>query len=322
MAISQKELSAQIEAIVKDLNAQYATDGYVKGVLNNAPFLFKVLHDDPTLLLFKFRLASSRTGNSRWHTTFDSRLRALDITCETDEKYLWLWLRKATGVDGALIAQIVRQCVDYHSDYFPATSTHCFICDTTRPVSLVQDEDSIITVCDECMAKASEKRALAEKSLNPTNVLLGTMIPLGLVVSATGGAVFWFLYELLFEVAGVDVIYVPEIVLGGVVILVAFGLGWPVGKLLLRSGVTKRIPRTIVSTLATIIMVVCGELLFAAIIVFRSIHTLDMPATIQVSLHLLTNTDFTYLLYKLAFAVFLGAMIYGMLEPKKVKLAL
>lgn len=198
MVISQKELAAQIEAIVKNLNAQYGTDGYVKGVLNNAPFLFKVLHDDPTLLLFKFRLASSKTGNSRWHTTFDTRLRALDIQCETDEKYLWLWIRKATGVDGALIAQIARQCVDYHSDYFPATTTHCFLCDTPRPVSLVQEEDSIANVCDECLAKANEKKSIAEQSLNPANALLGTMIPLGLVVSATGWAVFWFLYDLFF----------------------------------------------------------------------------------------------------------------------------
>lgn len=121
---------------------------------------------------------------------------------------------------------------------------------------------------------------------------------------------------------GVEEIFLPDVVSFGIVIFVAFGLGWPAGKLLLRSGVTKRIPRVIVSTLATIITVVCGELLFAAIVVFRCIHTLNMPATIHVSRLLLMNSDFMYLIYKLVFSIFLGVMIYFILEPKKAKLAL
>jgi hypothetical protein len=314
------EVAGQIESIAHELRAKPGVGGYVVGVLDNAPFLFKVVSVEPTVLVFKFRLLTQSKKTPNWGETLTGPVCGIGISSETDAKYLWLWIRKADGLDGKMIAGLARQCVNYYAECFPANHEHCYLCGQARSVSLVQEDNAVALICEECVAKAGRQKAEEERRLNRSSVLFGPLVPLAIGVSALGWALFWILYDRLFEMLGVETIVVPHIVIVIVLVACSCGFGWPVAKLLLRSGIAKIMPRLVVAPLFALATVILGEILFSLFLVYRFEKTLDLVVSLQLLVRLYVQGDWMYTVFRLLFAGGIAVMIYENIEPKKAKL--
>jgi hypothetical protein len=320
MKTSAEEFEQKVNEILRTLNAQLGTDDYFYGIVKTTPFLFKVISGDPAVLLFKLRIVESGDRSHGRQVSSDQYLGTLGIECEFDEKYMWLWMRKTDLLSSKQIVEVVEQSVDNYSEYFPSPAGYCFVCKEKRMGTLVQDDVKIATVCSECMGKALERKDVLEKKLNNSSLPLATLLPLGLLMSSSGWAGFWFLYHKIFEILGVKFIVLPQIVILIIVAGAAFCLAFPVAKLLFHSGVTKILSRALVSIILTILTVCLGELIFVVVMLIPFEEGLTMLSVFSIMLRMEIGADIIYTIYKLAFAGALGFVIYELTAPKEVKI--
>lgn len=320
MSLSHTEVERQFLGVASALGAKPGEEEYHRGLLRNAPFLLKLMSHTPPEYMVKVRMTEPRNLPSDWHDKLPEEYASAKIRCELDGDYLYLWIDDAGQLTEDAIAALVLSCVEAHSQYFPRSEGYCFGCRRTGSVILVQSSSSVATWCERCLVQKHEELHAESQRLNAFNAPLAVFLPLGLFASAVGWAVFWSVYDWVFRNANADHAWVPEIIVMLVVLAVGFGLGWPVGWLLHRSGAAQRLSPVALSVCMAALIVLLGELMHAGYVVFAATGTLDPGTILQVTPPLALGGNAVYTAYKLVFGLILGCVIYEVAKPEELRL--
>ena len=320
--MTPEELESQFLSIASLLSAEAGSANYYSGQVDGTPFLMKLVSVDPPAYMFKLRMTESHNLHSDWPNTLSEEYVDANVDCEIEGDYIFLWIRDSSSLSAEKIATLVRSCIDHHSSFFPEAAGYCFDCSEFGKASVIQSSASITSICEGCLDKRSEARSLEEVRLNKSSGALTFLVPVAIALSAFGWAIFWWLYDAAFTAAHADRIWAPRILIIAVVLGVGFGLGWPVGKLLHRSGLVKRLSPAGLSIAATILALVIGELLFASYIVLRATGSMDFGLILQNTLPIAFGGNIMYALLKIGFAFTFGAAVYHIAKPKEARLTL
>lgn len=320
--MTSKELERQCQAVASALGAEAGSDRYFRGRVDGTPFLMKVISDNPPAYLIKLRMIAPHNLESKWPATLSGHYASANIGCEIEDDYIFLWIRDSSSLDTADIVSLVRECIDHYTDYFPQASGYCFDCRESGNASVIQSGLSVSSICGTCLDKRAKERNSEEARLNKSSGSFALLIPLAITLSAVGWATFWWLCDAAFTAANAERIWAPTIVLALVVLAVGFGLGWPVGKLLHRSGLVKWLPPAVLSIAVAALTLILGELLFASYIVFRAVGAFDPGMVFQNALSIAFRGDFLYAMLKMMFAIAFATVVFQVAKPKRVKIPL
>lgn len=320
--MTTEELESQFLSVASLLSAEAGSANYYCGQVDGTPFLMKLVSVDPPAYMFKLRMTEPHNLHSDWPSTLSEEYVDANVDCEIEGDYIFLWIRDSIALNAEKVAALVRSCIDHHSSYFPEAAGYCFDCGELGNASVIQSSASITSICESCLDKRSEARRLENDRLNESSGSLTFLVPVAVTVSAFGWAIFWWLYDAAFIAVHAERIWAPRILILAVVLGVGFGLGWPVGKLLHRSGLVKRLSPAGLSIAATILAVAIGELLFASYIVLRATGSIDFSLILQNTLPIAFGGNIMYALLKIGFAITFCAAVYHIAKPKEAKLTL
>lgn len=319
MDVSSFDIEQQFHAIAAALGAERGDDEYYRGIIERAPFLFKMMSAEPPGYMLKFRMIERCKQESDWHARLGAEYAGAGIRCELDGEYLYLWIDDATSLTADSIAALARTYVRDHAAHFPTAEAYCYHCKEVGSAALVQSSSMIVTACDGCLALKLRAKLAESQHVNPSHVTRVVLLPLAMLVSAAGWAVFWHAYNAAFELANSEFLYVPGFLVVVTILIVGGGLGWPIGWLLHQSGLVKWLSPVVLATAATIVVVVGGELLYAAYAVVRATGILDPLLTLRIAPRLAFGNSW-YAACKLLVAFGLGAIIRDVARPKAVPL--
>ncbi len=318
-------------AIAKALGAREGDNGHHRGILLNVPFLMKMTSTVAPGYVFKLRRLSPAGSSTKpvprkplapWHKLLPEDYETAEIRCEIEDDYLYLWIDKPEELTADSIVSLLESCIQDHSGYFPSKSSYCYGCSSIGEASLVQVSSSIATICPGCLAGKQRSNAEENQRLNASNARLSLLLPLGLMLGAFGWSVVWTVYDAIFQIAKVSRIWMPYIVCVVISVAVGFGLGWPTGKILSRSGAAKKIPCGLLALLSTFVILLFGELLYAGYRVFSLTGTFDPLLIIHATLPLALGEDIHYAALKFIFATSVAVVIHEIAKPKKAKMRL
>lgn len=315
-------LESQFLSVASGLGAELGDADYYRGEIEGAPFLLKLISADHPAYLIKLRMTQPHNLPSSWPGTLSERYADADVDCEIEGDYIFLWVRDASSLSSEDLIVLVRSCVDHHSTYFPGAAGYCFDCGSSGNASIIQSSSSITSICEDCLGKRSEVRESEEVRLNESTGSIAILLPAAIALSALGWAAFWALYDAVFTATDSERIWAPQIVIIAVVLGVGFGLGWPVGKLLHRSGLVKGFSPGGLSVAATAVTLLLGELSFASYVVFRVTGSLDLGMALSNVVSIALGGNVMYAMLKLCFAITFGAAVYQIAKPKEARLTL
>jgi hypothetical protein len=282
----------------------------------------KLISADPPAYMIKLRMTEPHNLHSDWPDTLSAQYVNAIVDCEIEGDYIFLWIRDSSTLCPGDIVALVRSCIDHHSSHFPEAAGYCYDCGESGNASVIQSSASITSICKDCLEKRSEARTQEEVRLNESSGALTFLIPVAIAVSAFGWAIFWWLYDAAFTSAHAERVWAPRILVLAVVLGVGFGLGWPVGKLLHRSGLVKRLSPAGLSVAATLAALLLGEILFASHLVFRATGSMDIGLILQNTLPIAFGGNVMYALLKVGFGITFGAAVFQIAKPKNAKLTL
>lgn len=319
MQLPHFNIDEQFFAIAAALGAEAGDEEYYRGLLGNAPFLFKIMSVEPPGYLLKFRMMEPRTEPSDWHEKLGAEYAGAGIRCEIEGDYVYLWIDDASQLSADAIAALATACVRDHARYFPPSASYCYDCQEIGAGTLVQSSNMIGLSCEACLARRLREKVAEDQRVNPSGITQSVLLPLALVVSAVGWGVFWHAYDFMYEMANARFLHLLALVVALAMVVVGGALGWPVGSLLHRSGLSRRVSPRLLATIVTLFMVAAGELSYAGYVVFDFTGRVDPVVTLRV----LPELAFGYPIYaacKLMVAGALGVVIYEVAKPRAVTL--
>ena len=298
----------QFDAVARGLGAEPGDNGYYRGIANTAPFLYKQTSAVPSGYMFKFRrftipLPAAPRPRSvgvqpEWHDTLSSEYANAGVRSEVDYDYLYLWIDDPRQLTAASVVALVAACVQAHSQYFPHVGQYCSSCRSTGKATLVQNGSSVTTICSDCLDRKRQDVLAKNQSLNASDARVSLLLPLALVLGSLGWAVCWTLYDTIFRITKSNWIVVPTVLVMLVATGVGFGLGWPIGQILRRSGATKRFRPQPLAVISSLLMVVFGEIAYASYQIFEATGSLNPELIYRATLPLALGGNIIYAGYK------------------------
>lgn len=320
--LTPKGLGETFAKLVRELGAEYGTDGYYKGIVAHAPFLLKTTKTEPIGFLLKVRCLPNCYVEDVWQENISDRHPKAGIKVERDDEYLYLWIDNPGGVASDDLIQVVRDFLSAHATGLPSSDDYCFSCSQVGFGVLRQSAGSVATICPDCLTARENLQAIENTAANPSDTGFLALFPLGVLIGMSAWAGFWAAYDAAFRWAQNDRLYVPTYGALAVVGIVGYGIGWPVGRILFRSGIARRLPPVMLSIGALFLIVFGGEALFDAWFIFRVTGHWDAGLAIRAVIPFIAEGGVQYVLYKLLLAIMAGAVISNTLRPKVQRLRL
>ena len=291
------------------LGAGEGTDDYHRGMVRNTPFLMKLIDAEPLSYMFKLRMTAARNEVSEWPSSLPQRYAEAGIRCEIEDDYIFLWIHAPQHLDAELIAALVHACIQHYADYFPPSPGYCYDCRASGAAEVVQSSESISALCPVCFEKRKAAKQAELDRVGPPSPLY----PLFVLVAFGGMAMVWALVWTLMDMFVIpeleDQIWVPHWLLCAFAAPV-FLLGWPLGKLLSKRRLVARFQRAGVSFVVTLIILILGEICFAALTVYRFTGIIDISAALSIAPTLAFSGGDHYAATKIAVLLMLGITLY------------
>jgi hypothetical protein len=317
--LADDAVQEQFREIINSLNLEPGEDGFFRGMVGKVPMLMKLKSVDSSGYFLKLRMTATQNLKTNWLHQIPKKFAAAKIECEIENSYIFLWIHSSI-LKATTIIEIIKSCIDHHSDFFPQEHNYCFDCGIYGCASLVQSHASISTVCRPCLDIRSHVWRAKEDSLNQSTRMFLALIPFALFVSSIGWAAFWTLYDATFSLLNTNRILVPRIVEVIILLGFGFGLGWPVGKIFHKSGAVKYVSPIVLSIAAAFLTLVAGEILYAGNLIYQVTGKIDVFLILSYTLSLALAGSVMEIALKIAFAVMLGIAIFEISKPKKAKL--
>ena len=332
-------------AVAKATGAEWGESDFYRGNLDCAPFLLRQTASEPPGCYFKFRLKGKlgrpapvarpvavtrpSSGGSAatppppaWEDRLSEDRAKAAVTCEIDDEYVFLWIGKPQLLPPEDIASLARECVQQHASILPDQDRLCLTCGSLGEAELFQSEASVTMICPGCLDKKLETHSETLEELNRPSGKLPLLFPAALLAGGILWAVVWDLWETVLRMSQTNEIKIPRLIL--IVVAVGFGYcaGWPIGTVLRRSGAISRLSAGIAAILATLTIVVIGELLFGLALSYSITGSIDVSLALQATLPFALASSPKYALIKFLFACTLAIAAYEVSKPKTKKLQL
>ena len=258
-------------ATLLDEDGEKAGDNAVFGARQGIPYYLSAFSIEPLSYLLKFRITTTFTQSTDWVKKFAQDHAEASLGCEIEDGYLWLWIRNAAVLTPQKIVDVAEHCIRYHEKYFPQQQPYCYACGNSKTAEVIRSNSSVSNMCNDCLEEKDAARKEEEASLNKTSGLHIMLLPAVFLISGLGWATFWFLYGRMFQALDTDQLYLPKWLVIGIAYGIGYGLGWPIGKILHRSGYYKLAPPAVLAAIATLIMLLVGDLLLTSTLVYQHI---------------------------------------------------
>lgn len=325
-------------AVAKATGAESGDGGFYRGLLGHTPFLLKQTASEPPGYYFKFRkkgrptcltsiaprrsepLPADSPLPAAWHDSLPEDYAKAGVRCDVEEDYVFLWIDQPLPLAPGAIAFLAQECVREHAALLPDQAALCLTCGSTGEASLVQSNASVATVCPGCLEQTQLAHTATVEKLNRSDATVSLLLPLALLGGGVVWAVFWSAFDMLFSLLQTNRILIPIWIAAVVAVGVGFGAGWPIGKILHRSGAVKRLSAGALSLFAALAIVAFGELLYALWTVFLVTESFDLSLALRLTLPFSLGDQPTIAFTKFMFACALGFTVYEVSKLKTKKM--
>jgi hypothetical protein len=314
--LTPSTLEEAFAELVRALGAEQGSNGYYRGIVAHAPFLLKTTKSDPIGILLKVRCLPNCTVAESCQNDISERHPEMGIEIEREEEYFYLWINNPCGAATDELVQVVLDFLKAHASGLPSSDDYCFNCRQVGSGALRQSAGSITTICLDCLAVRENLQAIENTAANPSNTGFLALFPLGVLIGMGAWAGFWGAYDAAFRWAQNDRLVLPMYVALAVIGAVGCGVGWPVGRILFRSGIARRVPPFLLSIGTLFLIVFAGEALLDAWFIFRYTGCWDVSLAIRAVFPMIAASDIQYVLYKLTLAIVAGVVMANTLRPK------
>ncbi|MCW1886328.1 hypothetical protein OKA04_16440 [Luteolibacter flavescens] len=255
-----------------------------------------------------------------WQDTLPEAYVMAGVSCDVDDEYVFLWIARPGLLTAQDIAFLAKECVNKHASTLPDHDGMCLTCGGLGEATLVQNGASITAICPRCLESKQMTHQQDLEQLNLPSKKLPLLYPAALLAGGLAWGVFWNLWAAMFRVLDAKQLLIPSWVV--IVLAVGFGFcaGWPIGTVIRRSGAISRFSAGTVSFLATLTIVVMGELLYGIGLAYAISGAFDLGLALQATLPFVLVQIPTYAALKFTFACTLGGAAYEFSKPKTKKM--
>lgn len=270
-----------LNQLLSQLHLEPGNNERAYGEVHGSPVTMTILSADPLALLFAFKIASSHSGELELSEEFEQLVEDGFAEVSLEDGTAWLTFYNLSEETSDSIQELVETFAEELSAAGLTLPPGCISCGRTEDSQLVFAEGTCTRICHACVEERIEEHAKIEEELNKPSSFFAVCLPLAFLYVAGGWLLFWALIDMFLRWKDTNELVVP----GGVGLLIfaailgaiGFGLGYPLGLFLRKSGLARRSP-LVVSLPAIVVSCVAGEILYIAVIIFRDFRVFDILA--------------------------------------------
>ena len=186
--------------------------------------------------------------------------------------------------------------------------------------SLSSADGKVAQICPACLEERLGKRDRETAAPAAEAVPILLMSPAAAFVGALLWAAVWAGHTLLFENAGSGIVFVPRLVMVGVMICVGFLVGGPVGWIIRQNRRRGKAASVSGAILFGSLAVVAGEILYLAWLIHHLFGVYSLSAALHVMPTYYGGSDPIFLAEKVLTAFICVAIAYVIAKPENPKL--
>jgi hypothetical protein len=289
------------------------------GEIQGSPVTMTVLGADPFALLFAFRIVSPHPETIELPEEIEALVDDEVAEVSLEDGIAWLSLDDLSGESSDSIQELVESFGETLSAAGLAFPPGCVSCGTAEDVQILFVDGRCSRRCTKCIEGAFEEQEQAQEALDSASLLHVLGLPLAFLYVAAGWLLFWFLIDAILAWRNADAIVIPGafgVLIAGVILgAVGFGLGYPLGIFLRRSGLVSRSP-LMVSLPAILLACVAGEILYITVLVFRQVGVFDLTVAVRLFVPFVKSYAGSWMVLKVLVA---GAIVLGCYAAAMVK---
>lgn len=316
--MNNDELASKFAAIATAIGVKPSDGSYHTGIFDNVPILVRILTVEPPSLFIMMRMTEPHHCKTDWVERIADQFEDTLIECELDGNLMNVSIYLASSVDGNVVAQILRSCITYHKQYFPTYANYCYSCRKSCDVMLFQSKSSIATLCQVCIDEKHAQKWQKQELLNEPRESLAALLPLAIILSALGWALFWTFFDWFTKGSGRS--YIPLFIIWIPIVVVGYWLGSPVGKMLHKSGCSKYLTHKWTSIVTTAMTIIIGEIFITGYYVYKVTGSVNPLLIVGNVLSIASRGNITYMIFKLCFVVSLFIAISYTSKTKEARL--
>jgi hypothetical protein len=274
------------------------------GELSGVPASLSLLSSEPLAILVRLRLRSDAGEPDVVRRIFeDVPPDAARVTFE--ENCASISLYDIDDLPNDALRLLLERVADAIAANQLSAPAGCLRCGVAEDSQIMYVEDRPTRLCPACLAGAILEKEHLEQDLNRATIGGFFGLPAVFTSVAAGWALLWTVVDWLLEFFRVRVIWLDTVSVG-IMLLAVIGLGvllgGPLGNALRRSGVA-RVSPVFLSLVFGIGAVVCGEIVYVTILVFRVAGVVDVNAALQVFQAVVQQYSELWIVVKVGLAV-------------------
>jgi len=311
------------------LDLQPGTDGLFVGKLRGFPVGLKFI-DPPggLLLLFQIRHWLQADAPQLKSVVYDSEITGMladkKLEIEFDERIAWLTFAvQEDQLESSEVLRVLNSVLkSLETSQFIGDPDLCHYCQKQRVDTISSAEGKVAQICPACLDERLTKRQKEAASPARDAVPIFLMSPGAAIVGALLWAAFWIGHTILFEHLNSDRIIVPRIVMVGIMVVVGFLVGGPVGWIIRQNRRRGKAASASAAILFGSLAVVAGEICYVAWLVYHEFGLFSLSAALQIMPKFYVENDPLFLAEKALTGFVCVAVAYAIAKPTEPKLKL
>jgi hypothetical protein len=299
-----------------DLTLANAEDYY--GQIKSHPVILTSLGSCSPSVMFKIRINSEDQHNIELPEELSESLAQEKINISIENGYGWLTIYDLSGFnakDVSGLLDIFLQAIEINDLNI---GTGCAVCKDESTGQIHYSDGSINRLCPDCLKAKQQQRTVEQNKSCEIKTSSILIIFSGFVCFSVIWAAIWFLYDYMFELSHTDTIEVPDVVIGGAILIAILVLGATIGIPLRRLKIRNKILLIVTASLLTMTSFVLGEVLNTMAWVFKYNRIIDISASMQIYIDGWQDEPPIFKAIKVLLVVLSIAVIYVIAKKEKV----
>lgn len=318
---------SNLTEFASDLGLPPEGDGSFVGKLHGFPVGLRFI--DPAgaaLLLFEIRHWLKADAPQLKLLVYDEEITELlagkQIEIEFDEQKAWLTINDRTKlVESDSVARILNSVLQTFAQAgLIGDPELCHYCQKEKAGPVTSIEGKVVQICPACLTAKNKKRDVVATTSEAVPIFL--MTPAAALVGAVLWALAWILVGLAFESSGDGTIYVPTVILIGVMVVIGLTVGGPIGWIIKQNRRRGHVVSTVAAILFGSAAVFAGELFYLVWLIYHQFQVVSFAVAFEIMPTYYSADNFQFLAAKLIAAIAAVAIAAAIAEPKEAKLQL
>jgi hypothetical protein len=312
-----------------DLDLQPGADGLFVGKIRGFPVGLKFI-DPPggLLLLFQVRHWLMAEAPQLKTMAYDTEIKTLlaekTLDIEFDDRIAWLSFSVgAERVESATVLRVLSSIMEaFESAGLIGDPDLCHYCQKEKVNSISSSDGKVAQICPTCLDERLGKRDREAAAPAAEAVPILLMSPAAAFIGAMLWAAIWAGHTVLFEHAGSGIVFIPRLVMVGVMVCVGFLVGGPVGWIIRQNRRRGHAASVSGAILFGSLAVIAGEILYLAWLIHHLFGVYSLSAALQAVPIYYGENDPIFLAEKALTAFISVAIAYVIAKPEAPRLKL